>query len=267
MTSALLDRPHSQVSETSAGEEPALRPGEFGVIKHWCDEIAEFGAENFRGRVLRLGLTVIVSLRYEPAIADELYQRIEDFYEQLPQAMRDTVNHVVISSWAHPTDSDVRGIAQWDAGGGRMIFWTDGQPHLNVSQLVFDHEAAHLACRGAALPAGWEARWQQARDDDRNAFGRRRNLLLRRHCAEERYCRFSGGLTRQFIPATGWLTSYAAQTEKLAEDFAEAVSFYLLNRRHGNLYRHGKPAYQVYFRRLAPHRRRVILDWFATTGR
>jgi hypothetical protein len=269
MTPLVLNRPPNIAPVAPAGApfELSVRPDEIGVVKHWRDEEKALGAETFRARVLNPSLTVMIALRVDEDIADVLFARVAGFYEQLPAFMRATVNEVVISNWSFPGDPDVLAVAQWAAGHGRIVFWTSGNPELHVSHTVFDHEAAHLACRGEDLPAGWAGRWAQAQADDDAAFGRWRNLLLRRHCAEERYCVFDGCVSRQFMPASRWLTSYAARTEKLSEDFAEAVSFYLYAERHGGLYRHGKVSYQVRFTRLAPNRRRVLKRWLADGAR
>lgn len=152
--------------------------------------------------------------------------------------------------------------------GGHVTFWPE---HLrSLSLLTFEHEAAHAAGDDNSVPRDLAGRWEKARAADARHYRRFWRRSLRRSnpsAAEDGVVTYAeDSMHRRHDPASGWVSSYAADQDtdavRLREDWAEAVSFYLhAQRQDGVLFTVLADGREIRFDELFPHRAKLIAWW------
>lgn len=214
-------------------------------------------SDEMRELELGCGVTITISRAFGDDVVSEICERVERFMQSTPDRLTRVLRNIVFPS-VSPT---VLGWEDWVVGSadppGRMFIWPD--PLRNFTQVVFDQELAHLVGSFDAMPRPLLKRWEKARERDSRAYKRPWKVLLRRRTGQHCYLSVNDVINRNLDPSSGWISSYAAHTEKVSEDWAETVSLYLYAERHRGLYTYR--GYRVRFSALAPHRRRVIRQW------
>lgn len=146
--------------------------------------------------------------------------RWRELFQRAPTRLRSPLRQLLISSHTQPDRS-----AEAHFREGRIIVW--GRAEQTWSQRDFEHELAHLHARDCGPPPSIREAWMEAmREDARQPL---RLLTLQPW--------LDTGRTNQLaLPPGGvYLSYYAAETQSVAEDWAEAVAYYCLDRREGEL--------------------------------
>lgn len=149
---------------------------------------------------------------------------------------------------------------------GTICFWNVDD---SFSQMTLEHELAHLCDRERAPggpPAHLAEAWTAARQADARLpwlwrvcarlFGRAPELPIGR-------VQFESKISRELEWGSEWVSPYAEDSDSEREDWAEAVSFYLYDRRNNGFGRLLWPWQRTRFSKLWPARAALLDRFFA----
>lgn len=221
----------------------------------WEETLARFDLPGQRHLDIHDGLSDIRS---------ELIERATRWLDEAPDRLSQSVRFICMPSRQFPANEQRGVLASADPLVKGVVIWPDAD--RNFTQLVLEHELSHIAGTDGGVPLALRRRWERARARDAARFRGLRGRRVRRHAGDGVEVELKGGsLRRRFDPGSGFVSFYAASRSDLAgqlmEDWAEAVSFFLLDRRHGSLYVHRGTA--VRFKSLFPHRANLIERWIS----
>ena len=211
-----------------------------------------------------------------------LHDALTQHFETVPRVLKARLGQILFSAHSYDAALGVS-CSQGEVMGstfverGEVVLWRSAnQSWMDyiIHQLVLDHELGHLVQDiPGELPDHISQPWEHARHADTHhhrAAPHRRSWLRRApkpHAPkphDELLIAEWDGLSRRFLPASGWTTCYAQATGSICEDWAEAVAFYLCDLRNGYLWNDNNK--KIRFVDLFPHRSAFLREYFATAA-